>query len=165
LVTTCNNLLQLRVWGADRIKFLETIVVGDIRGLKEDHSCLSLMTNKKGGIVDDTVITDAGDHYYMVINGATKITDMKHLMEQIRDYDGYVHIDALDPSHQLLALQGSGAATALQPLLPPEFDLSKMPFMTGMASTIDDVEHCRVTRYVAVFLCTWSANIFSWGGW
>lgn len=126
------------------------MVVGDIRGLKEEQCILSLITDKKGGIIDDTVISDAGDHIYMVINGATKVTDLKHFMEVIKDYDGYVHIDTLDPSHQLLALQGSGAAAALEPLLPSEFILSKMPFMTGTPMMIDGVENCRITRYVLV---------------
>lgn len=29
--------------------------------------------NEEGGIVDDTVITNAGDHIYMVVNGACKV--------------------------------------------------------------------------------------------
>jgi len=60
---------QIRWHGADRAKFLERIVVGDIAGLADGHGLLSLVTNEKGGIIDDTVITNAGDHIYMVING------------------------------------------------------------------------------------------------
>ena len=38
------------------------MVVGDIAGLKAGEAKLSLIMNEEGGIVDDTVITNAGDH-------------------------------------------------------------------------------------------------------
>ena len=68
---------QVRLRGSDRVKFLETLVVGDIQGLGEGDSCLSLLTNPNGGIIDDTVITNVGDVIDMVINGATKDTDLE----------------------------------------------------------------------------------------
>lgn len=57
---------QIKWHGKDRATFLEKIVVGDIGGLKDGAGCLSLVTNASGGIIDDTVITNAGDHVYMV---------------------------------------------------------------------------------------------------
>lgn len=43
--------------GKDAIPFLETLVVGDVAGLKDGTGSLSVYTNEKGGIIDDTVIT------------------------------------------------------------------------------------------------------------
>lgn len=57
---------QIRWHGKDRVKFLERVVVGDIKGLSEGGGCLSLVTNEQGGILDDTVITKYGDYVYMV---------------------------------------------------------------------------------------------------
>lgn len=51
---------QIRWHGKDRAAFLEKIVLGDIAGLDEGSGCLSLVTNETGGIIDDTVITNAG---------------------------------------------------------------------------------------------------------
>lgn len=51
-----------RWFGKDRVKFLETLVVGDIAGLATGEARLSLLTNKDGGIIDDTIITNAGDY-------------------------------------------------------------------------------------------------------
>ena len=121
-------------------------MVGDIAGLGEGQGCLSLVTNEKGGIIDDTVITNAGDFIYMVVNGATKFGDMKHFNEQLSSFDGDVTMEYLEDSMQLLAVQGPGAAAAVAKLLPPDFDLVKMPFMTGRDTTLDGTEGCRITR-------------------
>jgi len=137
---------QIRWHGKDRAAFLEKIVVGDIAGLKERSGCLSLVTNEQGGIIDDTVITNAGDYIYMVVNGATKFGDMKHFQEQMEKFDGDVTMEYLEDSMQLLAIQGPGAAEAVKKLLPSGFDLTKMAFMTGVVTTLDGIDGCRVTR-------------------
>ena len=137
---------QIRWHGKDRATFLEKIVVGDIAGLADGGGCLSLVTNAKGGIIDDTVITNAGDHIYMVVNGATKFGDMKHFEEQMSSFDGDVTMEYLEDSMQLLALQGPGAATAVAKILPDGFDLTKMAFMTGVNTTLDGIDGCRITR-------------------
>ena len=123
-------------------------MVGDIAGLDKGSGCLSLVTNEKGGIIDDTVITNAGDYVYMVVNGATKFGDMKHFREQMDAFDGEVCMDYLEDSMQLLALQGPGAAAAVAKLLPADFDLVRMAFMTGRETTLDGIGGCRITRYV-----------------
>ncbi len=64
---------QIKWHGKDAVKFLEKMVVGDIASLKEGEAKLSLIMNENGTIVDDTVITNAGDHIYMVVNGACKV--------------------------------------------------------------------------------------------
>lgn len=69
---------QIRWDGADRCEFLERVVCGGISELEEGTSVLSLITNETGGIIDDTVISNAGDHIYMVVNGACKFKDMAH---------------------------------------------------------------------------------------
>jgi len=137
---------QIRWHGKDRAKFLETLVVGDIAGLAPGQGCLSLVTNENGGIIDDTVITNAGDYIYMVVNGATKFGDMKHFQEQMDAFNGEVCMDYLEDSMQLLALQGPGAAEAIAKILPSDFDLVHMPFMTGTDTTLDGIEGCRITR-------------------
>jgi aminomethyltransferase len=122
---------QIRWHGKDRAAFLEKVVVGDIAGLAEGHGCLSLVTNANGGIIDDTVITNAGDFIYMVVNGATKFGDMEHFRKQMDEFAGDVTMEYLEDSLQLLALQGPGAAQAVKKLLPSDFDLARMPFMTA----------------------------------
>ena len=69
----CQSFCVLTRHGKDAVKFLEKVVVGDIASLKPGEGRLSLIMNEEGGIVDDTVITNAGDHIYMVVNGACKV--------------------------------------------------------------------------------------------
>jgi aminomethyltransferase len=137
---------QIRWHGKDRVEFLEKIVVGDIQVLKPNEGRLSLVTNSKGGIIDDTVITNAGDYIYMVVNGATKFGDMDHFRAQMELFDGDVSMEYLEDTMQLLALQGPGAKDAIQSLLPDGFDLVNMAFMTGVDVTLDGVPGCRITR-------------------
>mmetsp|Transcript_44510 Transcript_44510/g.93382 ORF Transcript_44510/g.93382 Transcript_44510/m.93382 type:complete len:418 (-) Transcript_44510:87-1340(-) len=137
---------QIRWHGKDRAAFLEKIVVGDIAGLDAGSGCLSLVTNASGGIIDDTVITNAGEYIYMVVNGATKFGDMNHFQEQMDQFDGDVTMEYLEDSMQLLALQGPGAAEAVQKILPSGFDLTSMAFMTGVDTTLDGIDGCRITR-------------------
>jgi aminomethyltransferase len=104
------------------------------------------VTNDKGGIIDDTVITNAGDYVYMVVNGATKFGDMVHFQQQMAAFKGDVSMEYLEDSMQLLALQGPGAAAAVKKLLPSNFDLEKMPFMSGTNTQLDGIDGCRITR-------------------
>jgi len=137
---------QIKWTGADRAAFLEKCVVGDIKGLGAGEGRLSLLTNESGGILDDTVITNAGDYIYMVVNGACKVTDMAHLEKMMAENsDMDVQMNYLGDDATLVALQGDGAKTALQPLLPDGFDMERFAFMTGVDTTVGGME-CRVTR-------------------
>ncbi|KAL3788612.1 hypothetical protein ACHAWO_011828 [Cyclotella atomus] len=136
---------QIRWRGKDRVAFLERVTVGDIAGLKDGMACLSLLTNERGGIIDDTVITNAGDYVYMVVNGATKHGDMEHFREQMEVFGGDVSMEYLEDSMALVALQGPGAAEAVGKVLKG-VDLEKMPFMSGVDCELDGVHGCRVTR-------------------
>jgi len=65
---------QIKWHGKDALAFVEKMVVGDIASLKVGEAKLSLVMNEQGTIMDDTVITNAGDHLYMVVNGACKVS-------------------------------------------------------------------------------------------
>ena len=56
------------ITGKDRVKFLEGLVVADIEGLPSNQATLSVFTNENGGIIDDTIITNRGDHIFLVVN-------------------------------------------------------------------------------------------------
>lgn len=78
-----SHMLQFRLLGKDRVKFLESLVVADIEGLQENTGTLSLFTNENGGIKDDLIINKKADELYVVSNAgcADKIT--AHLLVSI----------------------------------------------------------------------------------
>jgi len=134
------------VWtGKDRVAFLESVLVGDIAVLKEGEGKLSLLTNKDGGIIDDTVLANAGgESVYMVVNGACKHGDMAHFKEQMADFKGEVHMEYKEDL-SLVAVQGPSAMAAVQKLVP-SIDLVKVGFMEGFYTTLGGIEGCRLTR-------------------
>ena len=70
-----SHMLGSSMRGKDAIEFVESIIVGDIRGLKNGTGTLSVVTNDKGGIIDDTVVTKVNDEdVYIVLNGACSVT-------------------------------------------------------------------------------------------
>jgi len=123
------HMCGLTLKGKDAIKFLESLVVGDIAGLADGTGTLSVFTNEKGGIIDDTVITKvSATEIYLVVNAGCRDKDLAHLGKHLAaakakglDVGMTVHDD-----RSLLALQGPQAAAALQGLTKE--DLSKLYF-------------------------------------
>ena len=99
---------QLVLTGAGVDAALETVLPGDIVGLKENRIRYSLLLNDAGGIIDDLMVTRRADDLYMVVNGATKDGDIAHLRAALPD----IGIE-YRPDWALLALQGPEASDAL----------------------------------------------------
>jgi aminomethyltransferase len=121
---------QLTISGDGAAASLEALMPGDFQALKPGRMRYSLLLNEAGGILDDLMATNRGDHFYVVVNGATKWDDIAHLREQLPDDITLNHLD----EHGLLALQGPKAADSLGRLgLTPAFEgmpaLGELKFM------------------------------------
>lgn len=132
---------QIKWTGPDAVPFLEKVLCGDIAMLKPGFGKLSMIMNENGGIVDDSVITNAGDYIYMVVNGACKHKDMAHFEKYMKGFN--VGMEYME-TQQLLAIQGPGAA-AVVGKLAPAIDMVAMDFMTGIDTTVAGLD-ARVTR-------------------
>ncbi|MGL4309142.1 MAG: glycine cleavage system aminomethyltransferase GcvT, partial [Paracoccaceae bacterium] len=100
---------------------LERLVPVDVAGLAEGRQRYGLFTNDKGGILDDLMIANRGDHLFLVVNAACKDADLAHLQSGLPDCDvGMV------TGRALLALQGPGAEAALAALVPEVVDMQFM---------------------------------------
>lgn len=132
--------------GRDAIPWLESLVVGDIAALAEYSGSLSVLTNERGGIIDDTVITRMPrDEIYMVVNAGCRDKDLAHFDEQLkkaRSAGKDVTLRVMD-ERALLALQGPKAAAVLQALV--DIDLSKLYFGTLAEAAVKGAP-CYVTR-------------------
>ncbi len=137
---------QLELSGEGVEAALEAVLPIDLSTLKPGRQRYSLLLDENGGILDDLMLTNAGDHFYMVVNGATKWDDIAHLRENLPDA---VTLTLLDEA-ALLALQGPEAAQALGRLgLVPVSEggpgVGEMTFMDSQAFLWGEVP-LRVSR-------------------
>lgn len=117
---------QLLFSGEGADKALESLLPGDIVGLKQERIRYSLLLDADGGILDDLMVTRREDGLYMVVNGATKWDDIGHLREFLPDEITINHME----DHALLALQGPEAVAALSTLVA---GVQGLGFMTAGA--------------------------------
>ena len=120
---------QLIVSGAGVDKALETLLPGELMLLKDGRLRYSMLLDDAGGIIDDLMATRRGDHFYVVVNGATKAGDIQEFERRLPR--GIV-VDHMK-EQALLALQGPEAVAVLDALAPGVADLS---FMQGDAFTL-----------------------------
>uniref|UniRef100_A0A8C9Y0Z8 Aminomethyltransferase n=1 Tax=Sander lucioperca TaxID=283035 RepID=A0A8C9Y0Z8_SANLU len=141
-----SHMLQTKVHGKDRVKFMESLVVADIAELKDNQGTLSLFTTEKGGIIDDLIVTKTDQGYlYVVSNAGCADKDSAHMKARLAEFKaaGFdVDLEFLDEA--LIALQGPSMSQVLQEGLKE--DLSKLTFMTSTLATVFGIPGCRVTR-------------------
>lgn len=124
---------QIRLDGRGAVAALESLVPGDIAGLATNHTRYTLLTNESGGILDDLMATNRGDHLFLVVNAACKAADTAHLRAKL---GGGVTVTELE-SRALMALQGPQAAAVLARLAP---ETASMKFMTFAVIKLDGAE-------------------------
>ena len=100
---------------------LETLVPVSVLGLAEGRQRYGLFTNDNGGILDDLMIANRGDHLFLVVNAAMKGQDVAHLKTNLQSCDVTEITD-----RSLLALQGPMAEAALSALV---IEAAEMRFM------------------------------------
>lgn len=126
---------QLKFFGDDRLEFLETVYTTDFATLKEGQSRLSLILNENGGIIDDSIMSNMGDHHHAVINAGNTITDLAHFDDVLEErFEGKDVRYEVMKDRALLALQGPSSMKILQKFV--EEDLTKMPFMSIIDTTL-----------------------------
>uniref|UniRef100_A0A0G4IBE5 Aminomethyltransferase n=1 Tax=Chromera velia CCMP2878 TaxID=1169474 RepID=A0A0G4IBE5_9ALVE len=139
---------QVRLTGKDRVAFIEKLSVGDMKSLQPQDARLTVLTNEKGGIIDDCIVTAQENFLHVVINAGCRDKDIAHMKKHLAEAKSQgmdVDLDVRDDL-ALLALQGPSAMKSLQKLLPASIDLTKVPFMTGILTPVSGIEGCTVTR-------------------
>ena len=129
---------QLRLDGADAATALERLVPGDLLGLAPGRARYTQLTDEQGGILDDLIVSNAGDHLFVVVNAGNRDADLAHLRAAL---EPAVTVTEL-ADRALLALQGPQASTVLTRLAPPSAELR---FMTTAEMAVAGLP-CRVSR-------------------
>ncbi|PRY86834.1 glycine cleavage system aminomethyltransferase GcvT [Donghicola tyrosinivorans] len=126
---------QVILRGANAGAALEGLIPQNVLGLKEGRQRYGFFTNDQGGILDDLMFANRGDHLFLVVNAANKEADLAHLR---------AHIDGVEEitDRALLALQGPAAEAALKAIAPA---LPDMVFM-DVATVASDFGELWVSR-------------------
>jgi aminomethyltransferase len=129
---------QVRLSGTDAVAALERLVPGDIAALPAGKVRYTMFTDHDGGILDDLMVSQAGDHLFMVVNASRKDDDIAHMRAGLA---GAVAIEQL-ADRALLALQGPAAKTVMARLAPAVAAMAFMEFALHRILGVD----CFVTR-------------------
>ena len=129
---------QVCLAGGGAAEALESLVPIDVIGLAPGQQRYALFTNDEGGILDDLMITNAGDYLFVVVNANCKAQDIAHLRGHLA---AHCDIRVLE-DRALMALQGPAAGAVLARLAPASRD---MVFMTAAELEVSGIR-CFVTR-------------------
>ena len=117
---------------------LERLVPVDVLGLKPGRQRYGLFTNGTGGILDDLMFANRGDHLFVVVNASCKAQDVAHMKAHLSDACEIIELN----DRALVALQGPAAEAALAALAP---EVAGMSFMDVREVSILGVS-CIVSR-------------------
>ena len=129
---------QARLRGEDAAAVMEKLVPGDIQGLGQGQTRYTVLTNDKGGIIDDLMVTNRGDHLFLVVNAGGKERDFAHIQSHTK---GVAELEVLG-DRALIALQGPVASAVLSRLAP---GLETMAFMSAETMDVGEIP-CIITR-------------------
>lgn len=93
----------------DAARALERLVAQDILAIAPGRQRYAQFTNADGGILDDLMVANFGDHLFLVVNAACKAEDEAHLRAHLSDD---CVIESLE-GRALIALQGPKAEAVL----------------------------------------------------
>lgn len=129
---------QVRMSGANAAAALESLVPIDVIDLGLNCQRYAMFTNEQGGVLDDLMVSNAGDSLFVVVNAACKQQDIAHLRKHLA---GRCTIEEL-ADRSLLALQGPTAGAVMARLAP---ETAKMIFMDTAKVKLVGVE-CFISR-------------------
>ena len=119
---------QVRIYGKDRVEFLESLCVADLKELPTGNGTLTVFLNDNGGVIDDSIVTNMGEYLSVVFNAGRKFVDLENLNTQFKtSFSGKdIKIEHLT-ERSLIAFQGPKAASQLQKLV--NGNLTNLGFM------------------------------------
>ncbi len=143
----------------DAARALETLVPIDVIGISEERQRYALFTNAAGGVLDDLIVANRGDHLVLVVNAACKTADLAHLRRHL----GQVCKIELLPDRALIALQ---TAKFRGPAIPAKTDLRSASRLIALRAWrmryVRTIRCCRSVLARAT-LCGWKPDFVSTG--
>ena len=104
----------------------EAMIPVDVLGLKEGRQRYGFFTNDEGGIEDDLMFANRGDHIFVVVNAACKEADIARMKSNL---PSAISVEVIT-DRALIALQGPKAEQVLSELNPSCADMKFMDVAT-----------------------------------
>ncbi len=127
-----SHMAVVELHGDDPARSLETLTPAGITTLAEGRQRYGLLLNDDGGIVDDFMVTNWGDHLLLVANASRRDVDLALLREKLDDVDIVERTDVA-----LLAIQGPEAAAVVTGLDP---SLDGTVFLDNRRASLGGIE-------------------------
>ena len=125
---------QLLIEGNENLSDeLEKIIPVDLKKIKLNQSKYSFLTNEKGGIYDDLIITKVDNGFSIILNAACKDNDFKIIKNSL----GNKFKLSLYKNLSLIALQGPKSSEILEKIIS---GVSSLKFMNGNKFSYNDKE-------------------------
>jgi aminomethyltransferase len=98
-----------------------------VAGLPEGRQRYGMFTNDAGGIMDDLMFANRGDHLFVVVNAACKAGDIAHMTTALADVAEVIPVT----DRSLLALQGPAAEDAISGMIHAVMAMRFMDVITA----------------------------------
>jgi glycine cleavage system T protein (aminomethyltransferase) len=129
---------QCFISGDHVAEFLEQLTPANVSSLSINKQLYTVLTNEKGGVIDDIIISRLDSKYLVVVNAACKEKDFSHLRQYL---SANCKLQMLS-NQALIALQGPAAISVMQEL---NEKISQLSFMQVIETNINDIP-CIVSR-------------------
>jgi aminomethyltransferase len=98
-----------------------------VAGLPEGRQRYGMFTNDAGGIMDDLMFANRGDHLFVVVNAACKAGDIAHMTTALANVAEVIPVT----DRSLLALQGPAAEDAISGMIHAVMAMRFMDVITA----------------------------------
>lgn len=129
---------QVRVGGGEAAAALEALAPMNVVDLGVGHMRYGVFTDDNGGVLDDFLVTNAGEYLFVVVNAACKEDDIRRMRDAMGVRCGIEELE----DQALLALQGPAASAVLGTLTA---GLEDLVFMTSTEAEVAGIP-CGVAR-------------------
>ena len=129
---------QALLKGLDSAKALESLAPSNFGELAPWEMRYTVLTNDKGGILDDLMVTNFGSSFFLIVNGAVKNADFSYIK---RNVNSDVELEILG-ERAFFALQGPLSEQVLSRVFP---EVKEIVFMSSLELVFRDAI-CFVSR-------------------
>lgn len=133
---------QITIEGDNVAEFLSNLTPSNFKIAKNNLAKYTVLTNEKGGIIDDLIITRiAEDKFFIVINAGCKEKDIAWIEKNLPENLTLTKLD----NRSLIAIQGIKSEEVLQGLIS-EGNLSDLPYMNLGQFTLRNGQEVYISR-------------------